>query len=212
MEDKFALFENLTPDQLDAIREIASIGSGHSASALSDLLMKNIQMKVPKVRVIPMEDIAYELLDEKSRTDTVAGLFIETEDEYPMDVIILLNQKTINFLISNIISEKQKFDIFDLDEVESSLIEEIGNILTLQYISALESFTGMEIRPKGTPLLTIDIAEAIINAILMKSGDDFPSLLLIENVLFSDKHEVNATSLLILSEKVLDKFLEQLFP
>ena len=47
MSDQPIKLDSLSANELDAIREVASIGSGHSVSALSDLLGKNIQMEVP---------------------------------------------------------------------------------------------------------------------------------------------------------------------
>ena len=210
MSDQPIKLDSLSANELDAIREVASIGSGHSVSALSDLLGKNIQMEVPNVRVVPMESVAYSLLDEESRGDTMCGLFVETEEEMPMDVVILMSKKTILFLLSNVISDTEKFDVYNLNELEISTLKEIGNILILQYISALETFTGITFRPKFSPVLTIDLAEAIVNSIIMKSGDH-DQMLVIENKIFSDMNKVDIMSLLIPSEIVLDRLIKRLF-
>ena len=48
----------ITQFQLDALREIGNIGSGHAATALSTLLQRRIDMSVPKVWVVPFEQVA----------------------------------------------------------------------------------------------------------------------------------------------------------
>jgi len=48
---------NLTPNQLDAMREIGNVGAGNAATALSQVLNKKIDMNVPKVSIIPIEDV-----------------------------------------------------------------------------------------------------------------------------------------------------------
>ena len=48
---------NLSPVQLDALREIGNIGAGNSATALSQVLNKKIDMNVPKVSLVPIEEV-----------------------------------------------------------------------------------------------------------------------------------------------------------
>ena len=59
-------------------------------------------------------------------------------------------------------------------------------------------------------MLTIDLAEAIVNSIIMKSGDH-DQMLVIENKIFSDMNKVDIMSLLIPSEIVLDRLIKRLF-
>lgn len=56
---------NLSPNQLDALREIGNIGAGNSATALSQVINKKIDMNVPKVSVVPIEDVP-DLVGKKS--------------------------------------------------------------------------------------------------------------------------------------------------
>lgn len=46
---------DLTPNQLDALREIGNVGAGNSATALSQVINKKIDMNVPKVSLIPID-------------------------------------------------------------------------------------------------------------------------------------------------------------
>ncbi|MHA2297011.1 MAG: chemotaxis protein CheC [Candidatus Hodarchaeales archaeon] len=211
MEDSHISLEDFSPEHLDAIREIASVGCGHSATALSELLEHDIRMEVPDAKVVAMEEVVYELIkDEEKRNETVAGLFIETEDDYPMDVVILFDKKTLDLMFESMMLSDMT-DLYNLTEFEKSLIIEVGNILILNFVSALEMFTLLKIRPRGSPYLTIDIAEALLNAIIIKSGVDVPSLLLIENRLYTEEQEVNVLSLLLPSEKVLNSLMKEMF-
>ena len=47
----------LDAQQLDAMREIANIGAGHAATALSQMTDRVIMIEVPEVRVLPLEDV-----------------------------------------------------------------------------------------------------------------------------------------------------------
>ncbi|HEX2167651.1 MAG TPA: chemotaxis protein CheC, partial [Longimicrobiales bacterium] len=48
---------SLDPSQLDAMREIANIGAGHAATALSQMTDRVIMIDVPEVSIIPLEDV-----------------------------------------------------------------------------------------------------------------------------------------------------------
>lgn len=204
--------EKLTEDHLDAIREVITIGSGHSANALSALLKRKIEMKIPAVRIVPVEKVAYELLDEKNLSQTMAGLCIETEDSCLMDIIVLLDEQTIKFLFENLDIDNEHFDMYSMNEFEESILIELGNILMLQFITAMENFTEMKIRPKFTPLLSVDIAEAILNALIMRIGVENNSMLLMDNTIFLDRQkEVNIITLLLPSNEILSRLFEKLF-
>ena len=47
----------LTERQLDALREVANIGAGHAATALSQMTGQTIMISVPRVNVAPLEDV-----------------------------------------------------------------------------------------------------------------------------------------------------------
>ena len=47
----------LDPSQLDAMREIANIGAGHAATALSQMTHRVIMIDVPEVSIIRLEDV-----------------------------------------------------------------------------------------------------------------------------------------------------------
>src|SRR5256885_8452435 len=44
--------------QIDALREVANIGAGHAATALSQMTNRRIMISVPKISVTRLEDVA----------------------------------------------------------------------------------------------------------------------------------------------------------
>ena len=47
----------LGPLQLDGLREVANIGAGHAATAMSQLTGKQIWIDVPQIRIFGIEDV-----------------------------------------------------------------------------------------------------------------------------------------------------------
>jgi hypothetical protein len=53
MED----LRSLKPNQLDALREVANIGAGHAATALSEMIGETIMISVPRINVARLEEV-----------------------------------------------------------------------------------------------------------------------------------------------------------
>ena len=47
---------DLKESQLDAMREVANIGAGHAATALSQMTNRTIMITVPRVNIRPLEE------------------------------------------------------------------------------------------------------------------------------------------------------------
>lgn len=62
----------ITSFHLDVLKEIGNIGAAHAATALSDLLGKKIDMKVPKVEMVPF----HEMMELAGGSETVVVGFI----------------------------------------------------------------------------------------------------------------------------------------
>ena len=52
---------SLTPKELDALRETASIGAGHAATALSQMTDSRIMISVPQITIASLEDVPQQI-------------------------------------------------------------------------------------------------------------------------------------------------------
>jgi hypothetical protein len=52
---------SLQPMQVDALREVANIGAGHAATALSQMTGQTIMISVPQINVAPLEEVPPQL-------------------------------------------------------------------------------------------------------------------------------------------------------
>ncbi|MGE5308844.1 MAG: chemotaxis protein CheC, partial [Deltaproteobacteria bacterium] len=50
--------QRMTPYQLDALKEIGTIGSATAATALADMIAAKVEIAVPEVSLVPIEKIA----------------------------------------------------------------------------------------------------------------------------------------------------------
>lgn len=67
---------NLEDFKLDVLKEVGNIGSGNAATALSRLLNKPVDMGVPKVQMLPFEEIADKV---GGNEQLVVAIFLESK-------------------------------------------------------------------------------------------------------------------------------------
>ncbi|MBF1283958.1 MAG: chemotaxis protein CheC, partial [Oribacterium parvum] len=52
---KINRYEDLNLQELDVMKEIGSIGTGHAATALSKLLQREVRITIPKVQILDFD-------------------------------------------------------------------------------------------------------------------------------------------------------------
>lgn len=150
----------IQPHHLDILKEVGNIGAGHAATALSRLLNKTIDMKVPAVRVVSFNEIT-ELVG--GSDNIVAAIFLRIEGEAPGNMFFMLPVDEATTLIQYLTGDQT----FDLDhppypDLGLSALQEVGNILAGSYLSAFSDFTKLNMQP-SVPALSVDMAIAILS-------------------------------------------------
>ncbi|GEN30450.1 chemotaxis protein CheC [Cerasibacillus quisquiliarum] len=151
----------LTSIQEDILREIGNIGAGNAATSLSQLLRKKIDMEVPSIRIVALNELIEQI---GGPEQIIAATVFRVEGDAPGTVYFIMALKEAENLVHEILQDD--IAIFDPEtmrqnEMAISVLKEIGNILTGAYLSALSDFTRLDMRP-SIPYLGIDMAGAVI--------------------------------------------------
>ena len=81
---------NFTDNQKDALKEIGNICAGNAATALSQLLDRKISIIVPRILILPIEQVFQAV----GGIDTlVAGLMLRVLGDMPSNILLLFSQK-----------------------------------------------------------------------------------------------------------------------
>lgn len=188
MADEF----NLTPNQMDALREIGNVGAGNSATALSQIINRRIDMNVPKVALVPIESVP----DLVGGPDTiVVGVFLRVYGKAPGNILFLLPQKSAFFLVDTLMG-KTHGATDRLDFMDESALMEIGNILAGAYLNAFFTFTNISMLP-SIPALAMDMAGAILNVVLVQLGQMGDTAMVIETEFLSEDDGINGHFFLV---------------
>ena len=177
-------FKDLSGNQLDALREIGNIGAGNSATALSQLINRRIEMNVPNVTIVPLEEVP-----------DLVGVFLRVYGKAPSNILFLMPQDSAFYLVDTLMG-KQRGETKSLDFMDQSALMEIGNILSGAYLNALFNFTQLALLP-SIPALAMDMAGAILNVVLVQLGQMGDHALVIETKFISEDDGINGHFFLV---------------
>ena len=183
---------DLSPIQLDALREIGNVGAGNSATALSQIINKRIDMNVPKVALVPIEAVP----DLVGGPDAiVVGVFLRIYGRAPGNVLFLMPQKSAFYLVDTLMG-REHGTTKTLDFMDESALMEIGNILSGAYLNAFFSFTHTSMLP-SIPALAMDMAGAILNIILVQLGQMGDQAMVIETEFLAEDDGISGHFFLV---------------
>jgi chemotaxis protein CheC len=141
----------LRPEQLDALREVANIGAGHAATALSQMTGQTIMISVPTINITPLEDVPPHIGDPG---EPVAAVLMQMQGDLSGRTLLVFPQGTA-IRLAEIMMKRPHPGGVDLSELEQSAIKEAGNILSGAYMNALSDFMGLKLLP-SPPSLAMD--------------------------------------------------------
>ncbi|MDH4617214.1 chemotaxis protein CheC [Brevibacillus sp. AY1] len=177
--------------QFDVLREIGNIGAGHAATALSKLMQKEIDMKVPQVRIIPFDEVADCV---GGAENVVVTVFLRVEGDSPGNMFFILDMDSATHLLHQVTGISKT--VQEWEEMEVSALHEIGNILTGSYLSSLADFTQLNLQP-SVPGLAVDMAGAILSYGLHALGQTGDFALTIDTAFFEGNDQVKGNFFLI---------------
>lgn len=170
--------EDLRTVQLDAIKEVASIGACHAATALSEMIQKRVMVQVPQLRLCLLEEISVLLGPPEL---PITGVLISFSGSLEGRSVMALPFEYSRLLVDRLL-QREPGTTQEFGELESSALKEAGNILVSSYMNALADFLGVTVMP-SPPDLAIDMAGAVLLATLLDYGKSQEPVIVIENEL-----------------------------
>ena len=199
-------FEKLNEMQLDALREVGNIGAGNAATALSKVVGKRVKMEVPLVKILPLKDVPDWLGGPEKEVLAVYLTMSGAANGHILFVMTIEDAlKIMNILLGDLTPSREQ--VLDMDEIARSAMEEIGNILSSSYLSALADFTGLRLN-HSVPALAIDMAGAIVDVILIEISKRGDYALLIETEFVEEENKIKGYFMLIPDTSSLEIILQ----
>ena len=172
-------YSNLSALQLDALKEVSNIGAGNAATALSMMIGKKVDMTVPAVNVVRLDDI----VQENGETE-VAGTVVRVLGDIAGNILLVFEMPTAENVIEKLVGSRQSLE----SEMGSSVLCEIANIISASYMNAIAQLTNLSIAP-SVPATSYDMLGAILTTTFIESNQYDEYILDIETVFLDDTEE-----------------------
>jgi chemotaxis protein CheC len=153
--------------QLDALREVANIGAGHAATALSQMIGGTIMISVPTINISRLEDVPPQV---SSPEEPVAAVLMHMLGDLTGRTLLVFPRLTA-IRLSELMLRRLKGSTREFGEMEQSAIKEAGNILSSAYMNALSDFMGLMLIP-SPPSLAVDMSAAVLTTAYLQFGSD----------------------------------------
>ncbi|HYD51154.1 MAG TPA: chemotaxis protein CheC [Gemmatimonadaceae bacterium] len=166
----------LSPHQLDALREVANIGAGHAATALSQMIGGTIMISVPRINITTIEEVPSQV---SGPEEPVAAVLMQMLGDLTGRTLLVFPKNTA-LRMAELMLRRPEGSSKELSELEQSAIKEAGNILSGQYMNALSEFMGMMLLP-SPPSLAIDMSAAVLTTTYLQWAPDREHVFCVES-------------------------------
>lgn len=161
----------------DILKELGNIGTGNALTSLSQMMNLSFDLQVPILRIIKFQE-AFRVLGQADLLQT--GILVEVTGELKGMFLFLLDEEFTKTVLNTILGEADR-DLTGLDDMEQSMICELGNIMCGSYIRALSQIMDLDL-DVSVPELCIDMAGAILSVPFARFLSISEDILLIENM------------------------------
>jgi chemotaxis protein CheC len=179
--------------QLDALREVANIGAGHAATALSQMVGTRIMITVPRISITPLEEVQTQLDDPEQ---LIAAVLMHMLGDLTGRTLLVFPQPTAIRLAERLLRRPHGSSRV-LGELEQSAIREAGNILSGQYMNALSEFMGLMLLP-SPPSLAVDMSSAVLTTAHLQFASTHDYVFCVESEFLMDESGARFRGLFLL--------------
>lgn len=196
--------DEMSSQYFDVLKEIGNIGAGNAMTALSQMLNCKVDMQVPQVKLLEFKDMATLMGGEEQ---LMVGIFLGVEGDITGSIMFIIELEAARHLLEKLMGMSLA-EGDTLDEMETSAMKEVSNIITGAYLNSLSSLTNLKIYP-SVPYLAVDMAGAILSVPAIQFGTTGDKILLIQSQ-FSDDVTIDGYFVLMPDLESYDKILHSL--
>lgn len=197
--------QTLGAGQLDALKEIATIGSGHAALALSQLIGEKVNIAVVKVEVVPSDEFNRIV----GGPDILgAAVYIQMLGELRGGIILFFKRLDALHLIDTLLRQEKGKTVM-LSEMGISALKEAGNILSGSYLSTLSQMVSFKMA-LGVPKFAFDLVGAMIEGIFGQIMQEEKSCLSLVTEFIESTRQIKGYFVFLPKKETMDKILKEL--
>lgn len=198
-------YKDLNSVHLDVLTEVGNIGSGNASAALSNMINKNVEVELPKVKTVSFQ----EAMDQPGGAEqVVAGTMTRMSGGMEGMILLLMDRAFVNTIIECFFGHAVD-RLLDMSEDEISALTEVGNIMSGAYVSAVGQLSGLEVKLES-PGFHVDMMGALMSVPVIEFGEVGDEILYIDKTLSIDGKRMKTKLFLIPTIESLQKLMREL--
>lgn len=198
-------YEEINDLEIDILKEIGSIGGGNAATALSSMLNAKVNMSLPKVEILDFNEALSNVGDPE---EVVAAILVEMSGELGGIMLFILTKQFSDEILFRMLG-KTESNFFELEEIDSSVLMEIGNIVISSYITAMSSLVNMSVE-LSVPQLAVNMLGGIMSVPIAMMGQHSDRIMMITGEFKIDGKALNSNMLLLPDVESLNVLMRKL--
>lgn len=198
-------YNELNSLELDTLREVGSVGTGNAATALSQMLGKEVHITLPEVRIMGYNE-AIEWIG--GPEEITAGVLVKLSGQLNGIMLSVQPLEFVNVVLESMLAHRVEA-YSGLAEMESSALVEVGNIMISTFINALSGLAGMNVN-LTVPAFTVDMQGAILAVPMAEYGGQSDYIMTIGGNFVCDNKQVPCRLLMSPDLRSLNALLRKL--
>ncbi|MBL4693805.1 chemotaxis protein CheC [Candidatus Gracilibacteria bacterium] len=191
--------------QMDALAEMANIGAGNAATALSHMLNKKIEIDVPVPFIGELVSMERQFVESK---DAVVAVFLKVQGDINGAMLNLFTpESALSFV--NLLSKKEKKEISTLNEEDKSTLLEVSNILLGSSLTAISKFLKLN-TTHSIPDISTDMLGAVMDTVFLEMGAESDHVIAFKINLKIEGEKIGGDLFFLFDPKSTDKILEKI--
>lgn len=191
-----------SPIELDVIKELANIGGGNAASSISQLINKPVAMTVPVVEIISYDELFAEVMEADTLVDSVCMKMTGSGEG---DFLFITEEEATEKIIDMIIPDGVEIT----DEIKTSALKELVNILVTSYLNAVAKLIDKNLI-SSIPIYVRDMFGAILSSVYIDSEQYDENVIIIKNEFLYEGNKMESSLYFVPRPGVLQKLFRLL--
>ncbi len=187
-----------TEMQQSALREIANIGSGHAATALSQLLGRPVEINYSEALLTVLAEAIDRIGAPMSRSAVV-----DTPIQADGGTVLLVFPDDTGEQLCQLLGTSLS------EEIGLTALQEVGNILATSYLNAIVEMTGMKLEPEP-PTVEVDLLGQLLSQSAASNGSPTDPTVLMRSQLTIESSDAKFSFLFVPRIGSVDTLLERL--
>ena len=181
-----------------ALLEVANIGAGHAATALSSLLGRPIAIRYTEALLARLAEAA-----DRAGAAAATSAVVDTPVKNDGGRVLLLFPEDAAEDLCQLLGSSLD------DELGRSTLREVGNILATSYLNAVVELTGLELEP-DPPTFEVDVLGSLMERSVAASADPDHPTILMRSQLTVEASDASFSFLFVPHIRAVEALLERL--